>query len=176
MYQYKRGFTLIELLMVIAIIGILSAIVLASLNGARGNANDARRISDIRQIQYALEVYYTQNNRYPCKIYNDALVTCELAGTSAMPTPPRDPTNVDYAYSALGIGTACSNYHLGASLEKNTHAILRGDKDATSAGTLCTDSLANFSGLSASVGGAACSVTAGTAQPGGTESCYDLTP
>jgi prepilin-type N-terminal cleavage/methylation domain-containing protein len=50
----RRGFTLIELLVVIAIIGVLSSVVLASLNSARGKAQDARRMSDVHQIALAL--------------------------------------------------------------------------------------------------------------------------
>lgn len=62
----RKGFTLIELLVVIAIIGLLSSVVLASLNTARSRANDAKRLSDIRQVQRALELFATDNNgRYP---------------------------------------------------------------------------------------------------------------
>lgn len=48
--KFKRGFTLIELLVVIAIIGILSSVVLASLNSARSKARDAQRLSDLEQM------------------------------------------------------------------------------------------------------------------------------
>lgn len=61
----SRGFTLIELLVVIAIIGLLSSVVLASLNTARGKARDAKRLSDIHQIQLALELYYSTYGQYP---------------------------------------------------------------------------------------------------------------
>src|SRR3989344_6899357 len=61
----QAGFTLIELLVVIAIIGLLSSVVLASLNGARERARDARRLADMQQLRVALELYYSANNRYP---------------------------------------------------------------------------------------------------------------
>lgn len=62
----KRAFTLIELLVVIAIIGLLSSIVLASLTSARSKANDAKRVSDLHQIQNALETYANDHNgAYP---------------------------------------------------------------------------------------------------------------
>lgn len=61
----NQGFTLIELLVVIAIIGMLSSVILASLNSARNKARDARRLSDLKQIQIALELYYDTNRSYP---------------------------------------------------------------------------------------------------------------
>jgi len=60
-----KGFTLIELLVVVAIVGILSSVVLSSLGLARSKSRDARRAQDIKQIQNALELYFTDNGRYP---------------------------------------------------------------------------------------------------------------
>src|SRR5476651_2278286 len=54
----KRGFTLIELLVVIAIIGILSSIVLVSLNSARVKGTDTRTLSDVQQMRTWLETQY----------------------------------------------------------------------------------------------------------------------
>jgi prepilin-type N-terminal cleavage/methylation domain-containing protein len=54
----NKGFTLIELLVVVAIIGLLSSVVLASLNTARGKARDAGREHDLGQIRLALNLYF----------------------------------------------------------------------------------------------------------------------
>ncbi len=61
---YSAGFTLIELLVVIAIIGLLSGIVLASLSSARIKARDIKRVSDLKNIQLALELYYDEYGTY----------------------------------------------------------------------------------------------------------------
>jgi general secretion pathway protein G len=61
----KKGFTLIELLVVIAIIALLSTLSVVALNSARVKSRDARRLSDIKQIRTALEMYFDQNNSYP---------------------------------------------------------------------------------------------------------------
>lgn len=62
----NKGFTLIELLVVIAIIGMLSSVVLVSLNSARTSARDTTRQQDFQQLRNSLELYALQNNgTYP---------------------------------------------------------------------------------------------------------------
>jgi general secretion pathway protein G len=61
----KKGFTLIELLVVIAIIGLLSTLAVVALSSARTKGRDAVRVSDAKNLQMALELYYNDNNAYP---------------------------------------------------------------------------------------------------------------
>ena len=56
-----RGFTLIELLVVIAIIGILSSVVLASLNTARQKGTDAKIQTQLRSVAVNAEIWYDSN-------------------------------------------------------------------------------------------------------------------
>lgn len=62
-----KGFTLIELLIVISVMGILSGVMFGviNVNGLRSKARDSQRIADIKKIQTALELYFTDNRRYP---------------------------------------------------------------------------------------------------------------
>src|SRR4030042_7080650 len=64
-FKAQPGFTLIELLVVIAIIVILISASLIGLSGSRETARDAKRKTDLESIRSALEMYKSDNNKYP---------------------------------------------------------------------------------------------------------------
>ena len=66
----KKGFTLIELLIVIAIIGILASVVLASLNSARAKGTDVAIKSDLTNIRSSAAIYYDDNSQYYASVGN----------------------------------------------------------------------------------------------------------
>lgn len=189
----SQGFTLVELLLVIAIIGILSTIVLTSLAGARAKARDAKRVADIKQIQLALALYYTDNGYYPLSIYRTlsagGLTTLGLAPTY-LPSVPLDPSSsvacstetqpscYKYTSYKVGSGSICNTtahtpflYHLGAALEDTSNPALSQDADMASA--ISGYSACSSIGQAAFAGDAAgCSGT-NSVSP---DPCYDQRP
>ena len=78
------AFTLIELLVVISIIGILATLLLANFNSARARARDAQRISDMKNMQTALRMYYNDAEVYPGdNSTNRLLAACGAGGTES---------------------------------------------------------------------------------------------
>ncbi|MFM2414330.1 MAG: protein ral secretion pathway protein [Candidatus Parcubacteria bacterium] len=97
----QKGFTLIELLVVIAIIGILSSVVLASMNSARKKSRDARRRQDLKSVQVALEIHFDKFAAYPTSATANTAYTLTtgtgsatgtVLDTTAMSTVPTEPT------------------------------------------------------------------------------------
>ena len=115
----QKGFTLIELLVVIAIIGLLSTLAVVALNNARMKSRDAKRISDVKQIQTALELYYNDANAYPATVtFGSALTYDTVTYMAAVPfnPVPVDCTDGTYTYAAIGGSTSYElEYCLGGS-------------------------------------------------------------
>ncbi|MFA6177660.1 MAG: prepilin-type N-terminal cleavage/methylation domain-containing protein [Candidatus Paceibacterota bacterium] len=63
-FYKNKGFTLIELLVVVAIIGLLSSIVMASLNTARLKGKDSFLQEEALQMRILLEEEYSETGSY----------------------------------------------------------------------------------------------------------------
>ena len=133
--NFRRGFTLIELLIVIAIIGVLAALLMANFVGVRERARDAQRKSDLRQIQSALELYRADKGTYPdaisCgNIFSDVTVT-----TTYMSKVPCDPLNTaPFVYTYTSVNSN-SGYYIYTCLEN----INDSQKDTSNNSTSCSD-------------------------------------
>jgi prepilin-type N-terminal cleavage/methylation domain-containing protein len=112
----NKGFTLIELLVVIAIIGLLSTLAVVALNNARAKSRDAKRVSDIKQVQTALELYYQDANGYPSAAAMPTSIT--YSGSTYMGVVPTNPApnGTTYTYSSDG----GSSYTITFTLESGT--------------------------------------------------------
>ena len=100
------------------------------MNTARQKARDVRRISDLRQVALALEMYYDDNRSYPsvtgCSSdnWNGTLTTALTASPTYMPAVPKDPINAGnnvYMY-ATDATSAAQRYVLRAYLEAHNTA------------------------------------------------------
>lgn len=105
----RKGFTLIELLVVISIIGLLSSVVLASLNGARTKADDATRNQIVGEYVKALALAY------------------DKAGVGQYPTTGDLNTYCLGDYPTLGTPSTPADYGTSNACRYGTSAALRSE-------------------------------------------------
>ncbi|MDD3734876.1 MAG: prepilin-type N-terminal cleavage/methylation domain-containing protein [Candidatus Pacebacteria bacterium] len=128
----KQGFTLIELLIVIAIIAILAAIIMATTAGARAQARDSHRVSQLGEVRTALEMYMSKNSKYPvcgsstCTGASWDSVMNALINDGDITSKPKDPINTApyvYTYCPDVTTGSATKYALMAILETNSPAL-----------------------------------------------------
>lgn len=139
----RKGFTLIELLVVISIIGILIALSIFGLQGARESSRDARRKADLELIRSGLEIYKSDCNIYPASLGTSLVgsgspTTCATTNTyiASVPKDPIDPTRT-YLYAR----PTTTTYELCASLEQGTGTVTCGG--SSNCGTTCNYKVTN---------------------------------
>lgn len=125
---YKKGFTLIELLIVIAIIALLSGIIMTSLGAPKGKARDAKRISDLGNIQLAISLYYDRCKQYPSVLTTSASNGCPttpstITMASFISVIPTQTGGTAYDYAVKDASGNKVDYVLHAKLETYNEVI-----------------------------------------------------
>ena len=122
----KKAFTLVELMVVVAVIAILATALLVGLGKARKKARDSRRLSDAKQVQNLLELYYAKVGNYPAGGYSNMVNELVSEGiVSNENQVPSDPLGgSDYRYLYASCGSNSQDYIMGVHLEEPSNKIM----------------------------------------------------
>lgn len=138
-FSKRQGFTLVELMIVIVIIGVLTTLIIVSLDNTKMTARNARRLADIKQIQLALKMYYNDTGMFPTSIVPGSSIS--RGGANYMLRVPANPKpwpdngcpDQDYQYKQLEGG---QRYILSFCLGDTTDDLSKGTHIATANGIL----------------------------------------
>lgn len=127
----------------IAIMALLTGIITVNLTKSRGKARDAKRVSDIGQLQLALELYFDRCNKYPasavvsgqptidvassCTTQSGAVITINTFITN-IPTPGTQAGQVVYRY---GTNTAPATDYVLMTVLEGYSEVVKDDLDGT---------------------------------------------
>ncbi len=144
MSSSKSGFTLIELLVTISIIAILSTVALTTYTTFIKNTRDAKRKTDLKTIQSALEEYRADQKYYPASdlIFSisdpDTPIPLTYTSKTYLNSVPVGPAGTrEYSYKAYQTdNTACDNTASNKCLKYCLYAKLENGIEKTG---LCPD-------------------------------------
>ncbi len=96
----QKGFTLVEMLLVLAILGILIAILMPSVIGVTREAKEKQAAADLRIVQAALSGYYIKYNNFPSHYggWEVYLLNMRPRILEKRPKDPFDPDDSLYEY------------------------------------------------------------------------------
>ncbi len=126
----QKGFTLIELLVATAIIGMLLSVIMVAFGYNRAKSRDAKRLSDMKQINTGMELNNSVGQGYPSTVLWDTLQptngVLECGDTTIMRVPNDMVPGQAYEYTASGNqtpgcdGTVYDQYKVRFQTETNT--------------------------------------------------------
>jgi len=131
----KKGFTIIELLVVLAVIALLSGLSLTFFGSSSIKARDARRESDIKEIQKALGLYVTNIGTYPVcqtEVQINGTTDCLSLALVAERTMPAVPVDPRQGVGGGGCGTAGAFFYCYQSSSDGYTYTLRYDLEGNS--------------------------------------------
>lgn len=109
MPQKNRGFTLLEILVVIAVIGILAAILVPRFTGIQTDAKKKQAMAELGSLKTAVEVYRNNNNGYPAAATWDSLLVAQT--NRIVDEVPSDPFRTSGKYS-YALDTTAGSYYV----------------------------------------------------------------
>ena len=119
----RRGFTLLEVLVVVAILGILAAIVVPRIMDRPDEAKRVAAKADVAALVQALKLYRLDNGFYPS---TDQGLGALVQRPTTQPAPnnwkqggylerlPKDPWGSDYQYLSPGVRSEIDVFSFGA--------------------------------------------------------------